>query len=99
MTAQARNIRVTFQKTGPIVVRDKIEVLATEMADPSHPVGDAWIEEDMTFVAVYIAFPYFPEEEIKPQLNENGFDWGHQAQDVYRQQHPGENIVFQDKKN
>ncbi len=98
MTAQARNIRVTFHKTGPTLARDKVTVLPTEMSDPSHPVGDSWLEEDIIFVAVYLAVPYFPDEEIKPQLRRHGFDWGRQAQDVY-QEHADEHIVFQDKNN
>ena len=87
MTAQVRNIRVTFHKNGPILVRNIIEVIETEMTDPTHPAGDSWIEENFTFVAVFLAIPYFPKEEVIPQLKQNGFDWGLKAEDVYRQQH------------
>ena len=95
MPQATRNIRVTFNKTGPILKRDKICVLETETADPTHSVGDTWIKEDIYFAAVYLAVPYFPDEQNEPQSVSNGMEWRKRAEDAYREKHQGEPLVFQ----
>ena len=97
MPTTTRNIQVTFTKNGPILTRDNIRVLESELADPTHSVSDMWIEENMTMVAIYLAVQYFPQEEIESQLRSNGLDWGRRAEHAYREEHQGKTIVFRDR--